>query len=556
MRLNLRISLVCMAISLSPFVLAQVRAPTPKVPTKASPAEKTALPTTTQPTPVTVEVVQPTTPPKGRIETYAPYVVAFLGLLGVFATAAYTFRRGQMDARYAYASEITKFRLQQIQEFYAPALAYIEQSRVVYEKFRWTIGEYRKEIPVEGFRLLDHIYEFKDDPNLAPLIDKILTIGKNLSALISQKAGLIEGGITSTPTFIEYLGHLEILNAAREQKPTEEEKEGWHQIGYYPRLLNREIIEGYKVVFAQLENCIKAGDKIMFKLLGQEPSRLREFRHQLKVMLAKLDDTATAEEESMFQPPEQKPNQLAEYRRQLIENLRFYERNVKDYSKRFDTFDLSGIRQRFIDSVENTRGERSEAIGSGVIEILDAGCGTGRDAYEFVKKGYAVTAIDASPAMLRMCKKKLNDVLNEPQNIEIKKASSFLEKTFDEIVFRSCFDGVWAAASLLHVPPQQMEAVLRKLVQALKPHGILFMSFKHGCGEHEYDARYYTYYSRGQIRAFLKRIQGAYELDSWLSDAKGKDLPKEEQSQAWHDESFNRYDRSRWLNVLVTRRRR
>jgi SAM-dependent methyltransferase len=452
------------------------------------------------------------------LEGYATYVGAFLGLLGIFATALYTLYRGQMDARYAYASEITKFRLQQIEEFYSPALAYVEQSRLVYQKLIWAIGQHRTDIPLDGFRLLDHIYEFKSDKELDTFVDQILEIGRHLTALISEKAGLIEGGITSTPTFIEYQGHFVILNAARKQKPGKEEREGWHEFGYYPRLLNREIIEGYKVVFAQLDNCIKAGDQIMSRLLKQKPSR------------------------------------LGEYRRQLIENLQFYEQNAKDYSKRFDTFDLSGIRQRFIEKLESTRGERTAAIRNGVIQILDAGCGTGRDSYEFVREGYAVTAIDASPAMLRMCKKKLSGVLNEPQNAEIKKASSFLEKTFDEIVFRNKFDGVWAAASLLHVPPQQMDGVLRKLIQALKPDGILFMSFKHGCGEQEYDARYYTYYSRGQIRAFLERIQGAHELEVWLSNAEGKNLSPEEQSQAWNDESSRRYDRSRWLNFLVTRK--
>ncbi len=425
-----------------------------------------------------------------------------------------------MDARYAYASEILKFRLRQIQEFYAPALVHIEQSRVVYEKLRWTIKQERKDIPLDGFRLLDHIYQFEGDPKLNPLVDRILAIGKNLTTLISQKAGLIEGGITST--FIEYQGHFEILNAAREQESSKEEKEGWHELGYYPRILNREIIEGYKVVFAHLENCAKAGDQIMYRLLGQ------------------------------------KTGQIGEYRRQLVENLQFYERHAKDYATKFDTFDLSGIRKRFIDQIEKTRNQRPQTVTNGRTQILDVGCGTGRDAYEFVKKGYAVTAIDPSPAMLRMCRRKLNDAFDEPENAGMKEAahaSSFFEKTFDEIGFRNQFDGVWAAASLLHVPSQQMEGVLRKLIQALKPNGILFMSFKHGCGEHEYDARYYSYYSRKQLRFFLKRIQGAYELEVWLSNAEGKNLSPKEQSQAWALEFINHYDRTRWLNVLVTRER-
>jgi len=388
------------------------------------------------------------------------------------------------------------------------------------QKLRWTLKQQRKDIPLDGFRLLDHIYEFKADPNLNPLVERILAIGKNLTTLISQKAGLIEGGITST--FTEYQGHFEILNAAREQEPSKEEKEGWHELGYYPRLLNREIIEGYKVVLAHLQNCAKAGDRIMYRLLKQ------------------------------------KDGQIGQHRRQLLENLQFYERHAKDYAAQFDTFDFSGIRHSFIDKVESTRDQRPQPAPGERIQILDVGCGTGRDAYEFLKSGYTVTAVDASPAMLRECRRKLRDAVDKPETQGMKEAaiaSRGHEKTFDEIGFRNEFDGVWAAASLSHVPSRQMEENLRKLVQALKPGGILFMSFKYGHGEHEYTGRFYTHCSRRDVRALLRRIPGADEIKVWLSDAAGRGLSPREQWLAWRLEPFNRCDPSRWLNVLLRRQR-
>ncbi|MGH2508599.1 MAG: hypothetical protein ACRDHZ_14540, partial [Ktedonobacteraceae bacterium] len=184
-----------------------------------------------------------------------------------------------MDARYAYASDILKFRLRQIQEFYAPAFLHVEASRIVYEKLLWTLRQERNDICLDEFRLLDHIHEFNKDTKLKPLIDRILGVGNQLTDLISKNSGLIEGGIT--PTFIEYQGHFSILNAASEQELSERQKEGWQEFGYYPRLLNREIHEGYKVVLEHLENYVNAGDETISKLLRQKPAATGRYRRRL-----------------------------------------------------------------------------------------------------------------------------------------------------------------------------------------------------------------------------------------------------------------------------------
>jgi SAM-dependent methyltransferase len=519
-KLRSRIVLVCMAISLSAVARTQAPAFARGGSRNAPSVAGTKPRATAQPTPITVQLVQPSAQPRNpkleALQAYAPYIAAILALLGVLGTAIYTLYRGRMDARYAYASEVMKFRLRQIGEFYAPALTYIEQSRVLYEKLRWTLRQERKDISLEGFRLLDHIFEFDRDPKLAPLVRRILAIGTHLTTLIAQKSGLIEGGIT--PTFIEYQGHFEILNAAGTQQLSKEQTEGWHERGYYPRFLNREIREGYKVVLTHLQNYAYQGDKIISRLLGQ------------------------------------KPIPIGKYRRQLIESLHFYEDHAKEYAAKFDTFDLAGVRQPFISEIEGTRTRGSQALGDGVIKILDAGCGTGRDMYDFLRKGYGVTAIDASPAMLRECRKKLNAALDTPEDAQMRRAagnSRCLEVTFDEIEYRGEFDGVWAAASLLHIPPQRMGENLRRLVQALKPNGILYMSLKYGLGEREYDGRFYYYYSRKLIRALLKQILSAKEIQVWLSDANGRNLSQEKQRRAWMLECINSCDRSLWLNVLV-----
>lgn len=503
------------------FAVGQVHTSPTAASTNPPSGTATNLTVANPPNATTIQLVQP--PAQTQNATWeiakavAPYVAAAIALVGVWI-ALY---QARMGARYTYASEILKFRLRQIQEFYAPALLLIEQSRIVYEKLRWTIGKEMSGFSLDGFRLLDHIFEFKNDQKLEPLINRILETGKKLTKLISDKSGLIEGGLT--PTFIEYQAHFAILNAASEQELSATQKEGWHEFGYYPRMLNREIREGFKVVSAHLENYTTAGDETIFRLLGQ------------------------------------KPVEIGKYRRQLLDNLAFYENHASDYAAKFDTFDMSLFRQRFIDVVESTRKERPASLSDDMISILDGGCGTGRDTYEFLKKGYAVTAIDASPAMLRECRRKIRKARSYPENEQMKRAAEVSEKrcfemTFDEIQFRNEFDAVWAAASLLHVPSQQMGENLRKLVQALKPNGILFMSFKYGYGEYESEPRSYTYYSQRGIRTHLRRIHSTKEIRVWLSDATGKDLSRRKRWRAWILKLFGRYDRSLWLNIMVKRR--
>ncbi len=60
--------------------------------------------------------------------------------------------------------------------------------------------------------------------------------------------------------------------------------------------------------------------------------------------------------------------------------------------------------------------------------IMDAGCGSGRDALAFLGKGYEVTAIDASEAMVKLASRHIGHRV--------------LKLSLDRIEFENCFDGV------------------------------------------------------------------------------------------------------------------
>lgn len=121
--------------------------------------------------------------------------------------------------------------------------------------------------------------------------------------------------------------------------------------------------------------------------------------------------------------------------------------------------------------------------------VLDAGCGPGRDSLFFKNAGYRVTAMDASKELVS----RAGLLLGQP----------VLHMTFQEMNFSEAFDGIWACASLLHVPRAQIDDVMDRLAQALKPGGVLYVSFKHGAGEMVRSGRLFNHYDDPSLRVLL-----------------------------------------------------
>ena len=125
--------------------------------------------------------------------------------------------------------------------------------------------------------------------------------------------------------------------------------------------------------------------------------------------------------------------------------------------------------------------------------ILDAGCGSGRDTLAFHNKGYDVVSIDASAKMVELAK--------------LLTGRPVFRMRFQEIQWVEEFDGIWACASLLHVPKIEMDQVWRRLINALKPGGAWFMSFKKGQGESIRKGRFFNDYEEQELRALIEKQQ-------------------------------------------------
>jgi len=120
--------------------------------------------------------------------------------------------------------------------------------------------------------------------------------------------------------------------------------------------------------------------------------------------------------------------------------------------------------------------------------VLDLGCGGGHDSLALLERGLDVTACDGSAELAREAEVRIG------RKVEVVR--------FQEIGWQDRFDGIWAEASLLHVPRAELGDVLARLRQALRPRGILQASFKAGEAEgHDRFGRYFNYPSAAWLHA-------------------------------------------------------
>lgn len=163
-------------------------------------------------------------------------------------------------------------------------------------------------------------------------------------------------------------------------------------------------------------------------------------------------------------------------------SIQFYEQNAEDFFRRSVDADMARGHEEFTTLLKpGTR-------------VLDAGCGSGRDALAFSRAGFQVTAIEASPNLAALARTHTG--------------LPVLVMTFDQVDWRETFDGVWACASLLHVPRAELFSVVRRLRDALIPGGVFWMSFKYGTEERQAGERRFTDLDEAGAHALLAEAGG------------------------------------------------
>jgi len=174
-------------------------------------------------------------------------------------------------------------------------------------------------------------------------------------------------------------------------------------------------------------------------------------------------------------------------------------RTLADYEEYAESFWLNTKRH---DVSQNITAFLRHIEGTHQFAILDFGCGPGRDLKTFQELGHEPVGLDGAARF-----------------VEMARAYSGCEVWHQDFLRLELpperFDGVFANASLFHVPRQELPRVLAELRSCLMPRGVLFCSNPRGQNEEGWmGGRYGVWYEYAVWRALLTRV-GFRELEHY-----------------------------------------
>jgi len=162
-------------------------------------------------------------------------------------------------------------------------------------------------------------------------------------------------------------------------------------------------------------------------------------------------------------------------------------------------------------------------------EVLDVGCGPGRDVRALTGRGIEVIGIDESPAML-----------NEAR---LRTTSQIPHRMFRHMDVRNLafppetFAGVWSCASFHHLNEKAADRAFGEIARVLHPDGVLFMAVEKGQGEHiDEVGRYRKLYERDEITSLLEKA-GFCSVRCEVTDS--------------NQTTIGRSNPKQWLNLLA-----
>jgi SAM-dependent methyltransferase len=138
--------------------------------------------------------------------------------------------------------------------------------------------------------------------------------------------------------------------------------------------------------------------------------------------------------------------------------------------------------------------------------VLDFGCGPGRDLKTFAGLGHIAIGLEGAPRFAAMARAYCGCIVWE---------QDFLKLDLPD----KHFDGVFANATLFHIPSHELPRVLRELRACLKLGGVLFSSIPHGHDEEGWsDGRYGVFHDPGTWRRYVSEA-GFSELSAYYRPA-------------------------------------
>jgi SAM-dependent methyltransferase len=193
------------------------------------------------------------------------------------------------------------------------------------------------------------------------------------------------------------------------------------------------------------------------------------------------------------------------------------------YNQQADSF-WEGTREH--DVSQNRNALLENLIGSGPFRILDFGCGPGRDLRAFRDLGHEVIGLDGAERFVALARRYSGCEVWLQDFLHLRLPPEY-------------FDGVFANASLFHVPSQELPRVLKELWATLKPGGVLFSSNPRGDNEEGWSGeRYGVYYNYESWRE-LVTAAGFSEITHYY---RPPGLPREQQpwlASVWRKKPTN-----------------
>jgi SAM-dependent methyltransferase len=185
-------------------------------------------------------------------------------------------------------------------------------------------------------------------------------------------------------------------------------------------------------------------------------------------------------------------------------------RTLAHYEQRADQFRAGTLDH---DVSQNIAALLRHIEGKPPFTILDFGCGPGRDLKAFAELGHTAIGLDGTAPFAAMARTLSGCEVWEQDFLNLDLPSGR-------------FDGIFANASLFHVPSQELPRVLKQLHAALKPGGVLFSSNPHGENQEGWSGeRYAAYHDLKAWRAFLANA-GFAALEHYYRPS---GLPREQQ---------------------------
>lgn len=138
----------------------------------------------------------------------------------------------------------------------------------------------------------------------------------------------------------------------------------------------------------------------------------------------------------------------------------YFSNHAREYAETYAMEDMPVAYVALLD-------EFVERVGSGT--VLDAGCGTGRDATYFSRNGLDVTGVDVAEGMIDHARQHAEGTFRRMDMRDL----DFADGTFD---------GVWCNTVMQFFDPGMMPSILSELSRVLTPDGTLYVTFKIGEG--------------------------------------------------------------------------